>query len=118
MESDASCIDAEVKRLSARSKAKKNAVERLKTYIMTALERTDTKKLDTGRYSVTVKQNPEALDCSDSKALLEWCKVSGNEQFLRQKEPELDAAEVKKAIQLGIDIPFCSLKRGKSIMIK
>lgn len=121
LEADADAITAESKRLSERAKIKENAAKNLKAYILTAMQRTDTKTIETARCKVTVKLNPEAVtfESKENEAVFrDWAMSNERTDLLTVSEPTVNRTAVKKALQSGEDLPFAQLTRSKSIMIK
>ena len=85
-------------RLKARRQAKENAVERLKKLMQDALDASGNKKLPCGTFTVYLQKNPEKLVMDET----DLAKIP--QQYLKQKDPEIDTAKIKDDILSGVDV--------------
>lgn len=107
---EADAIKAEREALYDREKRNRNRVERLKAFLITAL---DGERFSTPKVAVSFRRS-SALEYTDEFFCA--CKESG--RFLRIKEPELDRAAVRDALKAGEELSGACLRETHSIQIK
>ena len=110
-------LKAERDRLSARIKARQNAAERMKKYLLDNMTRLSRKKIETPRAVISVRNNAETVNILDEDMFTDWAQKN-HDEYLRYKAPEIDKTAVKKAMQNGEEIPCCELVRTQSVTIK
>lgn len=103
--------------LSARIKAKQNAAERMKQYLLDNMRKLSRNKIETSRAVISLRHNAESVNITDEGGLIDWAQ-GNHDEYLRYKEPEINKAAIKKALQQGEDIPGCRLERTQSVTIK
>ncbi len=106
LETDADGIDAEIKRLQERKKAKKNKAEQLKKVLADEL---DGKKFETSKCAMAFRKSTSvAIDDED-------IIPSG---YLVEQKPKVDKVAIKKALNAGIDVAGCRLETKNNLHIK
>lgn len=118
LSAEAEAMKAERDRLNARMKAKQNAAERLKRYLLESMEKVNRNKVETARACISLRNNAESVVISDEYKFLKWAIDTDHEDYLRYKDPEINKVALKKALQTADDIPYCELTRTKSVTIK
>jgi hypothetical protein len=116
-EADVTAIKAERERLTAREKAKSNLVKRLKDYMLMSMNKISRSKVETARAVVSVRNNAESVRVADEHGFIKWAEEHKGE-LLKYKEPEISKTAVKAALKNGEDIPYCTLERTQSVIIK
>lgn len=106
LETDADGIDAEIKRLQERKKAKKNKAEQLKKVLADEL---DGKKFETPKCVMSFRKSTSvAVDNED-------IIPSG---YLVEQKPKVDKVAIKKALNAGIEVAGCRLETKNNLQIK
>lgn len=106
LETDADGIDAEIKRLQDRKKAKKNKAEQLKKVLADEL---DGKKFETSKCAMSFRKSTSvAVDNED-------IIPSG---YLVAQKPKVDKTAIKKALNAGIEVAGCRLETKNNLQIK
>lgn len=100
-----------------RRKAKERQIEWLKTYLLTCMQKIHRVKIETGRATISIRNNAESARFESEKAFVEWA-VKNAETLLRYAEPEINKTAVKAALKAGKKLPGASLERTQSITIK
>lgn len=109
---EAKAIKEEEMALSARRKTTEKKAERLKDYLTYALQG---EKFQTAKCAVSFRKS-SAVEVDD--CFVEWAQTSGNEEFLRYKEPEVNKTAVKERLTGGEELEFARLVQNTSISIK
>lgn len=110
----ADALKAEEERLKARRKTYEASVDYLKELLLNNMDG----RLETPRVRVTTRRNAPTMEIQDEKRLMAWAETWGHGDWLKVKEPELDKAKVRKAIQDGEQIPFVVMKDNISLVMK
>lgn len=106
LETDADGIDAEIKRLQDRKKAKKNKAEQLKKVLADELAG---KKFETSKCAMSFRKSTSvAVDNED-------IIPSG---YLVAQKPKVDKTAIKKALNAGIEVAGCRLETKNNLQIK
>lgn len=109
-------IKEEIKTLTARAKALENRAERLKDYMVYAMDRIGASKIETARNVIKVSvSHPTVI--RDEAAFLKWAQENGSD-LLSFKQPTPDKTAIKDAIAEGREVPFCYIDDKKNICIK
>jgi hypothetical protein len=111
IESDVSIIEDEIKRLQALKTSRTNAIERMKSTVLEAMQIYGIEKVTSATLTLSVRNNPESVDIPmaellDSKYLVTKTTVSP------------DKVAIKKAIQNGENVEGSTLVRTQSLVIK
>lgn len=90
-------IKAEKKRLEDKINAKENAIKRLKELMKAALDKSGEKKLPCGSFLVYTQKNPKSLVMDETSIAF-----IPNE-YLKQKDPEINTSAIKDVLENGTD---------------
>ncbi len=101
--------------LRARRAAARRKRESLWAYLQTMLAG---EKLKTGKVAVTYRKNPPSVQVDDEGELLEWARSRCRTDLLRLKDPELDKAGVKAAIEKGEYVPGARIVQETRMVIQ
>lgn len=106
LETDADGIDAEIKRLQERKKAKKNKAEQLKKVLADEL---NGKKFETAKCAMSFRKSSSVVvDNEDS--------IPGG--YLVEQKPKVDKTAIKKALNAGVEVAGCHLETKNNLQIK
>ena len=117
-EAEISAMKAAEKRLAERRRAKENAVKRLKEYGIRALDAAKLTKVDRPLARLSIRNNAESVEISDEKGFIDWAQRFDRDDLLRYAEPTINKSAIKEIIKNGQDVPFASLRRTRSLIIK
>ena len=106
LKSDAAAYKAEKDSFAKKQKAAENKAESIKNYIAYILAG---EKFKTDRVTVSYRKS-EQVECLDMSLV--------DDDYLRFKEPELDKAEIKKALKDGVKVGGCMLVERQNMQIK
>lgn len=109
--SDAEQIKAEEAALNSRRKACEREAESLKAVLSRELEGS---KLETPRVKISWRKSKSVVVAEN---FISWAIATGNDCYLRHKEPEVDKTAIKNALASGADIP-AELVENNNISIK
>jgi len=101
--------------LRARRAAARRKRESLWAYLQTMLAG---EKLKTGKVAVTYRKNPPSVQVDDEAELLEWARSRCRTDLLRLKDPELDKAGLKAAIEKGEYVPGARIVQETRMVIQ
>jgi len=110
-ESDIDIIDSELKRLQGLKKVRDNAITRMKSALLEAMQIYSIEKVESPTLSLSIRNNPESVE------VLNEIQIDGkfwNEKVVRT----LDKVAIKKAIHLGESVEGAVLIKNQSIQIK
>lgn len=104
---DSESIQKEIDRLKARQAGIDGNVKRLRSAIQTMLEVTDSSKVKTNLFTVSLRKNPPKL------------VVTGDvpQEFLIPQEPKVDNAGIKNLLK-SQDLDFAHLEQSQSLQIR
>lgn len=111
-------MKAEEKNLIARRKAKENTAARLKVYLMNCMESANLKKIDRPKAVISIRNNAESVEISDTEKFIKWAHDNDRDDLLKYTDPEIRKSAVKPLLQDGEKIPFATLTRTQSVVIK
>lgn len=114
IESDA--LENEIKKMQQRKKSKDNKIKRLKTYLRDCMVQMGRDRIETTLCKLSIRNNAESVTIEDEKAFTNQYAESHKEYF--KFKPEISKTEIKKALQLGEEIPGAKLEKTKSVIIK
>ena len=106
LKAEAEAIKAEKQKLADRQRVAENKAESLKNWLAYAL---DGQKFSTARCAVSFRKS-ESLEVSEEAKI--------PEEFLRYKEPEINKADLKKAVKAGLVLDGVQLVEKSNISIK
>lgn len=117
LSAEAESIKVEKLKLEKRQKAKENKVKRLKAYLLEQMNLLGKKKIESSCVAVSTRNNAESVLVSDEDKLIEYLEEN-NDTLLKYSKPELNRTAIKRALQDNNKIPFATLQRTQSIIIK
>lgn len=108
-------MKAAEKTMSERRKCAERRRDAVKTYLMTNLVACGIKKIEGPYFTVSVRDNPEAVDVYELGTI--------PQAYMREVPPpppswEVDKNAIKVAIKAGIEVPGAKLTRGQRLEIK
>ncbi len=107
-----SAIDAEIKRLQGKKKTVDGNHDRILNMLEGAMKATGKTKFKTLLFSFAIAKTP-------AKVVLDEAYIENiPEEYLRYKEPEVDRAKIKEAIQNGEELEFAHLEQGETLRIR
>ena len=110
-ESDIDTIDSEIKRLQGLKKVRDNAIIRMKSALLEAMQVYGIEKVSSPTLTLSIRNNPESVEVLN--------EIQIDRRYWNEKVVwSLDKAAVKKAIQSGEPVEGCVLIRTQSIQIK
>lgn len=113
LDSTAAAIKQAEADMAARRKAIENRAERVRDYLLTAMQACDIQKIECPWFKLAVRQNPASV------VIVEQSLIPA--EFMRQPEPPLPAPDkkaIKDAIEAGQDVSGCRLERSVRLEIK
>lgn len=112
LETNASGLDAEIKRLQERKTLVTKNVERMKKTLQTMMEATGKTKFKTELFSFNVQNNLPSLvlDSEDIETI--------PMEYLVPQDPKIDKTKIKADIKAGKEITFAHMEATKSLRIK
>ena len=115
MKAEAAAVKEEADKLMARKRALDNRMEKLKEWLVIAL---NGEKLKTPRCNV-YQTHSQKVSVADEPKLVSFLQtLEDPDRFLRFKDPELRKDEIKKALKDGLFIPGAELEDTESVVIK
>lgn len=117
IEAESDAIKAERDKLSLRKQRKDNLAKRLREYIISSMDKVDRVKIETPQLAISVRNNAESVNVVNEEKFIKWAG-DNDTSYLRFKAPEISKTAIKKALQSGQEVPYCSLERTKSLLIK
>lgn len=113
LEASANAIKDAERKMAERRKAIENKVERIKEYLKVNMQKTGITKIECPYFVISLRNNPESVDVINMDLIpSEYFKIPD------MPPPQLDKAELKKAIQAGAQVEGARLIRTQSIQIK
>ena len=110
-ESDIDTIDSEIKRLQGLKKVRDNAITRMKSALLEAMQVYGIENVTSPTLTLSIRNNLESVEVLN--------EIQVDRKYWNEKVVwSLDKAAVKKAIQSGESVEGCVLIRTQSIQIK
>lgn len=109
LEADVVAFKAEKDRLAERQKTAENGIKRLKESLLNYMQITNQSKVKQGVFSVRVNR-------SESVNITSLIDIPAD--YLKFKEPEVNKAELKKALKSGRNILGAELIENSSVVIR
>lgn len=103
-------IKAEKDRLSAREKAFRNQVVRLKDYLKTNMEKCDIKKIQCPEFTIAIQNNPVSLEILDENLV--------PHEYDKPHIRVIDNTRLKEALRNGLNVPGAELVQGTHVRIR
>jgi hypothetical protein len=110
LKAECNYIDAEVKRLGALKKARKNAEDRLKVSISDAMHLYDIQEIKTELNKINFRKSESVVIECDVNDLPDGMKV--------YSAAPISKTEIKKMLKAGIEVDGVYLKENKNLQIK
>ncbi|MCR5518387.1 MAG: siphovirus Gp157 family protein [Lachnospiraceae bacterium] len=113
LEGDIAALKAEEERLAKKRKAIENNIKRMKGTLQEAMELTGKTKFKTELFSFGIQKNAPSvvIDAADIRDI--------PKDYLKFKEPEVDKAAIKNAINAGVDFEgLAHLEVSQSLRIR
>lgn len=111
-------IADEIKALQERKKTKTATVDKLKMYLLQQLTAMGKTKIETARATISIAKNPPSLKIADESKFKEWALKNSKDSLLTFKEPELNKAAIKSALQAGEEVLGAEIVQGEGVRIK
>lgn len=109
---EAAALKAEEERLHNRRQSAENRAAYLKEYLFNAMRETGKSKIKTALFSFTIQKNPASV-------VLDVPAGSLPTEFLTPREPSVDKAAIRKAIESGRDLAgYAHLERSESLRVR
>lgn len=107
---DAAACDAEAKRLNERKTVYKNEVERIQSYIQSAMQAAEQKKYKAGTFSISVAKSTPAVEIYDADLV--------PKDYFTTPTPVVNKTAIKDAIKSGVRVPGAKLTQGEHLNIR
>lgn len=108
-EAEGEAIKAEERKLKARRERKEREAQRLREYVVSCMESSAAKRIETPRVSMSLRKSA-FVDVVDAE------KVP--KEYVTEKVTKtISKADVKKAIKAGNEVPGCELSERMSLQI-
>jgi hypothetical protein len=108
---DVEAIEAEIKRLQGLKTTRSNAIERMKSAVLEAMQVYGIEKIESPTLKLSVRNNPESVD------ILNEYQVP--DIYRKEKiTVSIDKDLIKEDLKSGLEVPGAVLKRTKSLTIK
>jgi hypothetical protein len=111
IEYDVEAIDSEIKRLQALKSSRTNAIDRMKSAVLEAMEIYGIEKVTSPTLNLAVRLNPESVDLVNEYQIPDYYKKE-------KVTVTIDKALIKEDLKSGLEVPGAVLKRGKRLEIK
>lgn len=109
LEAEAEAFKTEKERLAAREKTARNAVERLKAYLVDNVKALGVKTIKAGTFSLSLSK-------SKSVEVLDAAKIPA--QYLIEQAPKIDKTNISKALKDGVEVPGARLLESEYLRIR
>lgn len=111
IEFDVDDIDSEIKRLQGLKTSRVNAIERMKSTVLEAMQIYGIEKVTSPTLNLSVRNNPESVDLVNEYQIPDCYKKE-------KVTVSIDKTAIKKDIQDGKEVPGAILKRSTRLEIK
>lgn len=111
-------IKAEEDRLAERRKAKKNAYDRIKTYIAAELQKCSIDKVETARNKITFRASEVVVIDGDENAFIERMMSNGKDDLLTYQLPKVNKTAIKDAMKRGETVEGAHIEKKMNLQIK
>lgn len=109
-EAEAEMLRAEEKRLAARRRVREGAASRMRGALHEALRATGERKIDAGKWTVSIDKSPVSLAVTDDR------KIPA--EYWRHPEPVIDRAALLAALKSGEAVDGAEIKTGTHLRIR
>lgn len=111
LDANVCAMKEEAKKLTERAKAKENKAERLRDYLIWAMQSAGKKKLETPRVSISIPK--PRMVVSVSPYFVDWAQENGHCDLLTYKPAEPSKTAIKTALLDGLACPYAEIVEGK-----
>ena len=111
IESDICIIDSEIERLKALKTSRANAIDRMKSAVLEAMNIYGIEKVTSPTLNLAVRLNPESVDLVNEYQIPDCYKKE-------KVTVSIDKALIKEDLKSGLEVPGAVLKRGTRLEIK
>jgi len=111
LETESAAIAEAEKAMSARKKALNNKADRLKSYLLSEMQRTETKQIKCPYFVISLRKTPASVRIAPNAVIPEFLLAP-------PKPQEADKRAIKEAIEKGLVIEGVTLESGETLSIK
>lgn len=111
LETESAAIAEAEKEMSARKKALNNKADRLKNYLLSEMQRTQTKQIKCPYFVLSLRKTPASVRIAPNAVIPEFLLAP-------PKPQEADKRAIKEAIEKGLVIEGVTLESGETLSIK
>lgn len=112
LKADVAAIEEEENRLMRRKRARQNRIQSIRNYLQQQMELIGKDKITTPIMTISLQNNPPALEITDEFAVPTEFIVIIPEQKI------IDKAKVKEALKSGREVAGAKLTQGRSLRIR
>lgn len=117
LRAEAEAIKAEEANLKARRESKERQTERIKFYLQKCLLDAGLKKVETPKAKVSFRHS-KSVEIEDESAFIRWAKATNRGDVVTTRiEVKPNKTEIKRIIESGEEIAFCTLKEKDNVQI-
>lgn len=114
---EAAAMEAEATALADRAERRRRDAERLEAYLLTAMTKTATRKIDRPRARITVRSS-KAVEVS--QGFMEWAKANApalvSVRTVTEEKP--DKTAIKSALDAGKEVPFAAVVERRKVKVE
>lgn len=107
LESEISALKEEERKLAERRRVKERKIDRMKEYMLSSMELTNTSKLDTSKILITTRKSQRVVIDDERSIPLQFIKTTQT----------VNKADVKKALKSG-EVPGAHIEENTSLQLK
>ena len=111
LETESAAIAEAEKAMSARKKALNNKADRLKSYLLSEMQRTQTKQIKCPYFVLSLRKTPASVRIAPNAVIPDYLLAP-------PKPQEADKRAIKEAIEKGLVIEGVTLESGETLSIK
>lgn len=111
LETESAAIAEAEKEMSARKKALNNKADRLKNYLLSEMQRTQTKQIKCPYFVLSLRKTPASVRIAPNAVIPEFLLAP-------PKPQEADKRAIKESIEKGLVIEGVTLESGETLSIK
>lgn len=108
-QAEAEAYKAEADRMTEKKQAAEKSVDSMKKLLLDYMRTTDTKKAETGLFTVS-RRTSKSCELTDESKI--------PEQYLIPQPAKIDKKTILAELKNGVDIPGAQIKESESVMIK
>lgn len=118
IQADIEAMKTEKRKLEERIKAKDNAVENLKNYLLSEMSMVNIKKIDRPRARITFNAGRQSVSVLSTESFIKWAQDNDREDLLIYRQPEVSKSAVMADLLAGKPVEFAEVVRKPYITIK